>query len=340
MIARISQKEGIVSAVPETFEDLWHLSKIITEGAVVRARSTRKYKPSGSSTEQRVGVNVSVSAEKVELHKHSNCLRITGRITQITPEDIAPLGTYHTIDVETGTEIKIEKQWKTYELDRIREAVEASRRSIVTIVLVDNENAVFASLRQYGIEFGLELENRAKKKDKEIETGEFFSEVIKEIEKTDGIIVLGGPGFAKENLLKKLRAENPKVAARVKLVSASNAERSGVYEVLKSPELAGILEGELAHSVLGHIEKFLKSAAKGDGLAAYGIKQLEQAADAGAISVLIMVDTLVREDPKYESLLEKVKNAGGEIRIVPTESQFAERVRAFGGAIALLRYRI
>ncbi|MCX8206190.1 MAG: hypothetical protein N3H30_03095, partial [Candidatus Micrarchaeota archaeon] len=199
---------------------------------------------------------------------------------------------------------------------------------------------VFASLKQYGIDFLLELENRAKKKDKEIETAEFFAEVAKEIEKVGGIIVLGGPGFAKENLLKKLRAENPKVAARVKLVSASNAERSGVYEVLKSPEMAGILEGELAHSVLGHIEKFLKSAAKGDGLAAYGIKQLEQAADAGAISALIVVDALVREDPKYEALLEKVKSAGGEIRIVPAESQFAEQVRAFGGAIALLRYRM
>lgn len=339
MIARISQKEGIVSVVPETFEDLWHLSKVVTEDAVVRAKSTRKYKPAGSSTEQRISVTVSVCAEKVELHRHSNCLRITGKITQISPEDIAPLGTYHTIEVGTGTEVKIEKQWKPYELDRIREAVEASKRSLVTIVLVDNGNAVFASLRQYGIEFGLELENRARKKDKEIDTGEFFDEIIKEIEKIDGIIVVGGPGFAKENLLKRLRAENPNLAARVKLVSASNAERSGVYEVIKSPELASILEGELAHSVLGHIEKFLKSAAKGDGLAAYGIKQLEQAADAGAISVLIMVDTLVRES-QYESLLEKVKNGGGEIQIVPAESQFAEQVKSFGGAIALLRYKI
>ncbi|GEM_PF-2170585 len=340
MRARINRKEGIVSIVPETFEDLWHIYKLVTAGSFVKAHSTRKYKPSGSNKEERISVNVTLDADKAELHKHSNSVRITGKIVEIRPEEIAPLGAYHTIDVGVGDEVHIRKGWKEYELDMISEAVKASKRAIVSIVLVDNEMATFASLKQYGIEFWLELENRAKKKDKDVDTGEFFAEIIGELAKIEGLIILGGPGFTKENLLKKIKSENAGLAKRIRLVNASNAERSGVYEVVKSEEMHELMEYEHMHTALRDIERFLRSASRGDGLSAYGKAELERAVEMSAIEVLIILDSLVRQDEFYERLLDKAKERGGVVRIVPTESQAAEQIKAFGGAIAILRYKM
>ncbi len=340
MRADINRREGVVSLVPETFEDLWHAYKLITPGALVKSHSTRKYKPAGSNREERISVNVTLQVEKCELHKDSNRLRVMGKIIEIKPAEIAPLGSHHTVDVEIGEQVKVKKEWKDFELDLIREAVKSSRRSVVSIVLIDYDYALFAALKQYGVDFGLELENKAGKKDKNVETGKFFSEVAGEIGKMEGTVIVGGPGFAKDNLYTYLKNEMPEVAKRVKVVSASNNEKSGVYELLKSEEMHRIMEEEQMHTVFRDLERFLKSVGKGDGLAAYGKKELEKAAQNGAIEVLVVLDVNVRSDEFYERLLDFVKARGGEIRIVPEESQVAEQVKAFGGAIAMLRYRM
>ncbi|MCX8199952.1 MAG: mRNA surveillance protein pelota [Candidatus Micrarchaeota archaeon] len=340
MRAEINKKEGVVSIVPETVEDLWHTYKLITPGAVVKSHSTRKYKPPGSNREERISVSVALEVEKCELHKDSGRLRATGKIIEIRPEDIAPVGAHHTVEIGIGEQVRIIKAWKEFELDMLRNAVKASKRSLVSIVLVDYENALFASLKQYGVEFGLELHNTAAKKDKNIDTGKFFSEIASEMEKIEGTIILGGPGFAKENLYAYLKNEKPAIARRVKVVAASNSERSGVYELLKSDEMHRIMEEEQMHTVFRDIERFLGSVGRGDGLAAYGKDELIKAAECGAIGVLVILDTSLWGDESYERLLELVKERGGEIRIVPAESQAAEQVKAFGGAIALLRYKM
>ncbi len=340
MRAQINRKDNEVKFTAETFEDLWNMYKLITPGCRVKSRTTRKYKPPGSNKEERISVYAIINAEKVELHKHSNRIRITGKIEYIRPEYIAPLGSYHTIDVGIGNEIIVEKEWKNYEFDRINEAIKSSRRRLVSIVLVDYDTATFAALRQYGIDFGLELHNRAKKKDKNVELGEFFKEIADEMKKIDGLILLGGPGFVKEMLRKYVQENLPEIAKRIKVVNASNAERSGVYELVKSDEMQKIMEREHMHAVFRDVETFLKCVAKGDGLCAYGIEQLNKAVEYGAIDVLIIIDKLIRENERFERMLENVKAKGGRISIVPYESQIAEQINAFGGAIALLRFRI
>lgn len=340
MRADINRKEGVVSLVPETFEDLWHIYKLITPGAIVKAHSTRKFKPAGSGREERISVTVVLEAEKAELHRHASKLRITGKIVEIRPEEIAPLGSYHTIDIGTGEQVKIRKEWKPFEFDAVKAAVETSKRCTVHFVMVDYDRALFASLRQYGVDFGVELENRAGKKDKNVETGKFFEDIICLLERMDGTVIIAGPGFAKDNLYALIKSRKPGLANRVKVMSASNNERSGVYEILKSEEMHRIMEEEQMHTIFRHLEAFLRNIGKGNGLAAYGKDELEKAAANGAIEVLVVVDTLVRSDAFYEELLDMVKSKGGEIRIVPEESQAAEQVKAFGGAIAVLKYRI
>lgn len=343
MRAQINKKENEVKMVAETFEDLWNLYKLITPGAVVKARTTRKYKPPGSNKEERISVHAVVRAEKIELHKHSNKVRITGKIEVIKPEYIAPIGAYHTIEAGIGDEITVHKEWKQYEYERIKEAVKSSRRRLVNIILVDSEQAVFATLRQYGIDFGVEIQNRSRKKErgKEVQMNEFFDEICEQMKKCDGLILLGGPGFVKENLHKYVKENFAEVAKRIKIVSASNAERSGVYELVKSEEMQNVLENEHMHTIFRDVERFLKCVAKeNNGLCAYGIQQIKKAVEYGAVEALIVIDDLVRSNEDFEKILENTRNKGGRVSIVPSESQVAEQINAFGGAIALLRFRV
>ena len=64
-----------------------------------------------------------------------------------------PRGVHHTLVIEEGDDVKVQKmRWRTFELDRIDEAVNATRRPHVIIVCIDDESAVFAAVRQSGVE--------------------------------------------------------------------------------------------------------------------------------------------------------------------------------------------
>jgi len=343
MRAKINRSEGIIQANPETYEDLWVLSRLITSNSIVSSKSNRKYKPPGSNKEERISVYTTLEAEKIELHKHSNSLRVTGKILEIKPEFIAPLNSYHTIEVNTGDEIKIQKTWKSYEYDILHEAIENSKRPIVNIILVDDEMATFASLKQYGIDFGVEVFNSGKKVDKNKDMVPFFNEVISVIEtqiSLDSIILLGGPGFVKENLLKHIKQEKPVIAKKIKLVNSSNAEKSGVYELVKSEDIKNILENEKVHSIMSDMERFLKCASTTGKLCTYGKKNIELAINNSAVETLIIVDSLIRTDIEIENLIKKVKAQGGKVSFVPEETSLAEQVKSFGGMVALLRFSV
>lgn len=343
MRANINKKEGIIKFHPESYEDLWVLSRIITNESKVSSRSNRKYKPPGSNKEERISVYISLESEKVELHKHSNSLRVTGKILEIKPEFIAPLNSYHTIDINVGDEIKVQKEWKEYEYDMLHDAIENSKRPIVNIILIDDEMATFASLKQYGIDFGVEVFNSGKKVEKERDMNSFYSEIISVIEtqiSLDSIILLGGPGFTKENVLKYIQREKPHIGKKIKLVSASNAERSGVYELVKSDEIKNVLENEKVYSIMSDMEKFLKCASTTGKLCAYGEKNLELAIENSAVETLIVVDSLLRNNEEIEKIIKKVKNQGGKVKFVPEETSLATQVKSFGGVIALLRFSV
>jgi len=341
--AKINRYEGVIQANPETYEDLWVLSRIITEKSIVSSKSNRKYKPPGSNKEERISVYTTLEAEKIELHKHSNSLRVTGKILDIRPEFIAPLNSYHTIEINTGDEVKIQKNWKGYEYDILKEAIENSHRAIFNIILVDDEMATFASLKQYGIDFGVEVYNSGKKVNKDKEMSGFFNEIVSVIENQipqDSIILLGGPGFVKENLLKYLQKEKSSIFKRTKLVNASNAEKSGVYELVKSDEIKTVLENEKVHSIMSDMERFLKCASTTGKLCAYGEKNIELAVKNSAVETLIVVDSLIRTNEKIENLIKKVNAQGGKVSFVPEDTSLAEQVKSFGGIIALLRFAV
>ena len=115
-------KKGEVKISTNSLDDLWYLSNIIENGDSVSGKTTRKIKIGDDQNAKLVKkqVTLSIAVERVEFHKYSNSLRVSGKITQGT--DDIPKGSYHTFDIDDNTTIKIIKpQWLNYQIEKLNE---------------------------------------------------------------------------------------------------------------------------------------------------------------------------------------------------------------------------
>ena len=88
-----------------------------------------------------------IRAERLEFSEHGVRLRISGLI-----EYGMDCGDYHTLNVETGNEISVIKQWRPVDLERIDRAVKSSVYGVIHILTLEEGEAELFRLRQYGPE--------------------------------------------------------------------------------------------------------------------------------------------------------------------------------------------
>jgi len=89
----------------------------------------------------------------------------------------------------------------------------------------------------------------------------------------------------------------------------------------------------------------LKRLGKGESNVTYGMKEVENAAQFGAVEKLVLADTMLREasDERrllVEDLMKSVEQKGGNIIIVSTEQEAGAKLIALGGIAALLRFAL
>jgi protein pelota len=347
-------KEGIIKVKAETLDDLWHLYHIIEEGDIVYAKTLRKQSQRSDSLRpekvQVIPVYLGVKAEKIELHRYANALRITGPIVHTSNEEV-PLGKYHTIAVEEGSVITIKKpKWKGYQLDRLKQAVEASQRAKIMIVVIEDGEVDMALVREYGVDIITEIRHNLGGKryntNRESEEIKFFHDVAKTMieimnrEKVEKAIV-AGPGFVKEEFYKFLQENYPELAKRVVIEDTSVTGRTGIYEVIRRGTVDKVYHESRVTKEIQLVEKVIEEIAKG-GLVVYGLKEVEEAANYGAVEKLLVLDELLRGDlkEKIERLMEFVRGMRAEVIVVSSEHEGGEKLKAIGGIAALLRYRI
>ena len=138
---------GEIRLFPESIDDLWHLRHLIGEGDLVFATTFRsvdtatdKIRP--EKVEKRP-VRLGVRIERVEFSEHGIRLRLFGII-----EHGADVGEHHTINVETGFEISVIKQWRPVDLERVERAVKASVYGVIHILTIEEGEAELFRLRQ------------------------------------------------------------------------------------------------------------------------------------------------------------------------------------------------
>ncbi len=344
-------KKGEIKVLSQSLDDLWYLSNIIEPKDIVQGKTFRKIKPSSSDEKSKEAskrpVFLSVEAEKVEFSKYSNVLRVSGVIKQ-APEDV-PLGGHHTFNIDENTSITIIKeQWLKYQLDKLKEAC-SEKKSSILICIHDREEAYFALFKKYGYEILSHIEGDVQKKREEnIKKGNFYLSVINKMEEyveRYGIkqIILASPAFWKEDLLKEIK--DSELKQKIITATCSSVTKNGIEEVIKRPEVRVALQQERAAKEMVKVEELFTEIAK-NNLAAYGLKETENAANIGAIKELLITDSLIQKSRqenfyhKVENIMKIVDKTKGEIEIISSEHDGGKKLDGLGGIGAILRFRL
>src|SRR3989338_479902 len=175
-------KKGLVKLKITDPEDLWYLTHLLDPGDFVKAKTTRKVKI-GSSENAPVDKKVmtlKIEAETIDYDQENRTVRVNGKVQEAL--DTVPLGSYHALELEVGTEFILEKpNWLTYQRQKLQEATQ--KKYSYLLCLCDREEALLAMTKQSGYDTLLKIKGDVPKKGKITEVKkEFYGEIIKALE--------------------------------------------------------------------------------------------------------------------------------------------------------------
>ncbi len=348
-IVHLDASLGEVKLEPETLEDLWTLSRLLEEGDEVEGKGWRRFKTPGlerGESGEKKAVHLRLRVVSVEFAESANKLRVTGVILHGEPQEYAPTGEHHTLDVELHGRLLVRKKLEPYHLALLREAQAKAKHVTALIVVMDDEKATFAQLQKRGIEFPFEVACHASKRDPAtFEEGvkKYYSEVLQALDRAQAEkIVVAGPGFTTESFKKYAKDKNPKLAQKLSFEHASSAERSAVHELLKGGVLEKLLGEQKLAEEFSALEELKKHVAKEDGLAVYGLRDVQQAVAMSAASKIMVADALLRDKKTKgdaNQLLDDARKSGADILIFNSEDDAGREFAAFQLA-ALLRFKL
>ncbi len=342
-------KKGIIKVKAENIDDLWYLSHILDKNDLIKAQTIRKIKL-GQGEERttkiiKKRVTLTIKAEKIQFK--DNILRISGIVIQ-GPEDI-PKASHHSFKIEENDIITIIKpKWLRFQLDKLKEASESKMPSIL-ICILDREEAIFALSKPRGYKILSSIKGEVSKKEERASTkGGFYQEIIKSLKEYKSRhkiknIIVASPAFWKEDLIKEIKDKELK--EKIVLATCSSVDKGAINEVLKRPEMREVLKQVRSAKEIKLVESLLEEISK-QGKSAYGIKEVELAANAGAIIQLMITDSFIakmRDQEKYETIdniMKVTDQTKGEINIISSEHEGGKKLDGLGGIAAILRFRI
>lgn len=340
-------ESGAVRLRVDSLDDLWHLHELVEANDVASsltwrtAETDRKETDRAGKAEKRAMV-LGVKVERVEWDAFSNRLRLLGPIV----EGAQDVGSYHTLVVEPMTELTLRKPrgFRRHHEERLEEAVSATARPLVTFLSIEENEAVVAVLRQYGVQRMAEVFGHVSGKQYAGAKGEeegFFEEVLMALRdyRPEGApLLVVGPGFAKERFMAYARQKNAALVKGAAIEATGQAGMTGIHEALKRGSVERVAKDSRVSQETALVERFLEALATGRP-AAYGAAETLRAAEMGAVDVLLVADRLVRGG-EGERYLDLARDMGAKAHVISTLHDAGARFDALGGVGALLRYAI
>lgn len=345
------KKKGLMEVVPETLDDLWHLSHVIQKGDKVSSRTTRRIQDTtGDKLRNDRGIKktffLGIKVENVTFHIFTGKLRVMGSIVS-GPEDLIPLGSHHTLEVKLNNSLKISKfHWSKWVIKRLKEAVKSSKKLSAIVLVLEDDVADLGLIRQFGVEYygpiiGNVSGKRIIDKNRQKIVDEFYKSVVNALLKFKDVqnIVIAGPGFVKNDFYKFLGEKHKEIAKKSILESTGAGGRSGIQEVLKKGTVEKLTaENRIAHE-MSAIEEIFREIAKSSLKIAYGKDQVVKGVNSGAVEKLLVLDKFIRSE-NLEKVMDLVENMAGEVMVISSEHEGGKQLESLGGLAAILRYPI
>lgn len=232
-------------------------------------------------------------------------------------------------------------------------------RLVVGLVVIDRNEASVGTLRGSGVELLWTDESQVPNKHgqggqsaarferlTEEAAAEWFKKVSQKVtdaflplmlENRLGLIIVGGPGMTKEQWINDFSGDYRLKAKFVHPVDVGYTNEKGLQEMVGAASHA--LEGLGLVDEQKAVQRFLEALGRDTGLGAYGKEIVAQAAVYGAVDTILLSEGL--EHAVLEDLAAKATATGAKVKVIGQTSEEGQiLLRTFGGAAALLRYRL
>lgn len=345
--------------IPEDADDLLTLRRIIENGDYVFADTTRVIKKvkefARPDKGERIKVRVSVRVESISLDDMVDRLRITGIITN-TDNELVPRGIHHSLTVQVGDTITIDKnrKWNDVETNILKRSGNSTN---FILVAIDAQEAAVAKISGthlkiipniYSGQSGKRYQHAAKN-NPNIEI--FFDDIAKTIqsifsaaeEENNSTIIIFGPGETKRRFYNLLVEKHKLEKGKVSLIDGVDvAGEDGIFVFLRSPAIKEAMSSSKLATVSSILDEIMRLVHKGDAKYAMGMQEVSNAASIKAIEYLVFSDSIFRtiDENDVVKLLNLVESQGAKSFAVDSSTDIGWRVSSLGGIVALLRYSI
>ncbi len=370
-IQGVNEEDGVSLLIVES-EDMWHAHNLISVGDVIHAPALRKVTvttTTGSTLGKAVRVGLSVRVKSTFFDPLASELKVSGIV--VNENEWVGLGQHHTLTLryeKTDLKFTIWKKagWDSVALQTLKEAVSEDRPDAVAAVVMQEGLANICLITEYRTVVKQRVESsipkKARSSSKEISSGlaSFFDKTLSNLRNaidfsTPRTLLLASPGFVAQDFRAYMQSEAQKSGDKALLrmgreavvVHSSSGHVHSLNEVLKSPEVTKML-GDTKFTVETQLmDRFYELLRKDDGRAWYGTKPAAKAIAEGAVGrgggVLLVNNAFFRimdvaTRKKYVALLDKVKEDGGDVRLLSSDHESGQRLDLLGGIATILTY--
>ena len=343
-ILNVDKKTCLITLVPEIADDLWHLERIIEKGDLVSGATDRKIKPREQGEKSlRVNLFLEIEVEKVDFHRETGNLRVTGAIRSGKPAELVEVGASHSIEIELGKNFNIKKkELKRFQMERLEKASAATKKGKILLVVLDDERADLALLKEFELQKkGTIWSGKSGKRfESESGIGNYFKEIVDRVKELKAEkVVFAGPGFTRESLKKWIDDKGEK--GQFYFASTNSTGITGLNELLKGSALGKITSEMQLVKETKLVEKIFAEVGKNSGLVEYGVEQVSDAVGKGAVQQLLVADETMLENREIvEELMNKTEEMGGEVHLISAEHEAGKKLASIGGVATLLRFKI
>ncbi|KAF7283301.1 pelota mRNA surveillance and ribosome rescue factor [Rhynchophorus ferrugineus] len=356
--------EGNITLMPEEPEDMWHAYNLISEGDSVRSSTIRKVQSessTGSSTSNRVRTTLTITVENIDFDTQACMLRLKGR--NIEENQYVKMGAYHTLDLELNRKFCLRKhEWDSVSIERVELACDPAKSADVAAVIMQeglaNVCLITSSMTIVRAKIDVNIPRKRKGFVQQHEKGlsKFYDQVMQAILRHIDFevvkcILIASPGFVRDQFYEYMfqmavKTDNKVLLdnkSKFMLIHASSGFKHSLREVLQDPAVISKMSDTKAAGEVKALENFYTTLQCEPAKAFYGKKHVEAANESQAIETLLISDKLFRcNDVKlrkeYISLVDSVREAGGDVKIFSSMHISGEQLEQLTGIAAILRF--
>jgi protein pelota len=342
---------------------------LIAPNDLLRASAIRRVtteSSTGSTSSTRVHTTLLIRVTSIDFDPQAGQLHVSGRIAE--ENKYVKVGAYHTLDLELQRNFTLEKSegWDSIALDVVREAIRQDKEGVVPAVVMQEGFANICLITEHQtilkqrVETGIPRKRQGRADDHDKGMQRFYKTVLETLQRHIDItaprpLLLASPGFVAAGFQKYIIEEATRTANKAVLankanfvvVHSSSGHLHSLNEVLKSPEVLAKLKDTKYSKETRFMDEFMTMLRKDDGRAWYGPREVERAVEKGAVGrgggVLLINNSLFRSQEigvrrRWVRLVDRVKEEGGEARVLSSDHESGKRLEGFGGIAAILTF--